>query len=72
MFPPPNKQETHGLTGGRGDGTDLMGGWVGGGLEKKKKKVASRWLEKKTAPIISWQQAGREAPGVAGSGVAQQ
>lgn len=29
VFPPPNKQETHGLTGGQGDGTDLMGG--GGG-----------------------------------------
>lgn len=47
--------------------------WVeGGGLEKKKKSCKQVAGKKKTAPIISWQQAGREAPGVAGSGVAQQ
>lgn len=38
VLPPPNKQETHGLTGGQGNGTDPHG-WGTPKKEKKKSHV---------------------------------
>lgn len=43
VSPTPNKQETHGLTGGQGDGTDLMGeGRRTWKKKKSRKQVAGK------------------------------